>query len=82
MKVFNDPKSSRDSVSSVGEKFLLALYGAPKTIVSLNVLRHKMFMKAVANCPIQNKIQLAALPPTSVAAQEHCLQFISKFNNG
>ena len=31
-------------------------------------------MKAVANCPIQNKIQLAALPPTSAAAREHCLR--------
>ena len=28
-------------------------------------------MKAVANCPIQNQMQLAALPPTSAAAKEH-----------
>jgi len=71
VKVFNDPTSSPDSVSSVGEQFLLALYGAPKTTTSLNVHRHKQFMKAVANCPVQNKIQLAALPPTSAAAREH-----------
>ena len=28
-------------------------------------------MKAVANCPVQNQMQLAALPPTSAAAKEH-----------
>jgi len=28
-------------------------------------------MKSVANCPVQNKIQLTALPPTSAAAREH-----------
>jgi hypothetical protein len=28
-------------------------------------------MKAVASCPIHNKIQLAALPPTSASANEH-----------
>ena len=71
VKVFNDPKFSTDSVSSVGKKLLLGLYGASKTTASLNILRRKLFMKAVANCPIQNKIQLAALPPTSSAAQEH-----------
>ena len=52
VKEFNDPKSSPESVSPIGEKFLLALYGTPKTTASLNVLRHKLFMKAVVNCPI------------------------------
>lgn len=71
VQVFNNPTSSPDSVSSVGEQFLLVLYGAPKTTKSLNVHRHRLFMKAVANCPVQNKIQLAALPPISAAAKEH-----------
>jgi hypothetical protein len=71
VNVFNDPTSSPDSVYSAGEHFLLALYGAPKSTTSLNDHRHKRFMKAVANCPVQNQMQLAALPPTSAAAKEH-----------
>ncbi|XP_028418322.1 uncharacterized protein LOC114543611 [Dendronephthya gigantea] len=71
VSVFNDPTSSPDSVSSAGEKFLLALYSAPKSTTSLNDHRHKRFMKAVANCPVNNQMQLAALPPTSAAAKEH-----------
>jgi len=41
VKVFNDPTSSPDFVSFVGEQFLLALYGAPKTTTSLDIYRHK-----------------------------------------
>ena len=73
MKVFNDPTSSPDSVSSVDELLLVTLYGAPKTTKCLNVHRHRRFMKAVPICPVQSKIQLAALPPTSAAAKEHSL---------
>ena len=60
--------------ASAGEEFLLALYGAPKTTLSLNQHRHHCFMKAVAKCPSHSKIQLAALPPTSAAAKEHSLR--------
>ena len=69
--VFNDPSSSECSVTSAGEEFLLALYGAPKTTSSLNKHRYHCFMKAVAKCPIHTKLQLASLPPTSAAAKEH-----------
>jgi len=33
--------------------------------------RHKRILKAVARCPVPNKILLVALPPTSAAAREH-----------
>ena len=70
MKVFNDQTSSPDSVSSVGKQFLLALYGAPKTTTSLNVHRHKQFMKAVANCPVQLKQDTAGSFTTDICCSK------------
>ena len=67
VNVFNDPTSSPDSVSSAGQRFLLALYGAPKSTTSLNDHRHNRFMKAVANCPVQNHMQ--SLSPSATVVR-------------
>ena len=67
----NDPTSSPDSISFLGEQLLLTLCGAPKT-TSLNIHRHKQFMKAVAYCPVLRLY--SALPPTSTAARGHSFQ--------
>ena len=74
VEVFNNQSSLQSEVQKAGEKFLLALYGAPKTILSLNELRYHCFMKAVAKCPIHDQLQLASFPPTSAAAKEHSLR--------
>ena len=74
VELFNNPSSSECSVTSAGEEFLLALYGAPRTTSSLNKHRYHCFMKAVAKCPIHTKLQLASLPPTSAAAKEHSMR--------
>ena len=68
-EVFNKSPSSEDS-----SEFLLALYGAPMTKLSLNKHRHHCFMKAVTKCPSHSKMQLAALQPTSAAAKQHSMR--------
>ena len=53
---FYESNASTDSVTAAGEKFLLALYGATKNVLSLNQLRHHLFVKAVAKCPSHSNI--------------------------
>jgi len=81
-KVFNDPTSSPDTVSSVGETVLLAPYDASKTTSSLNVHRHERFMKAVVTCPVQNKIELANYHQLLQQRGNIHSEFISKYNSG
>ena len=63
--------SSLDIVNA-GEKFLLALYGAPKKITSLDELRYTRFLKA-SKRSLQSQVNMASLPPTSSASREHSL---------
>lgn len=74
VEVLNDPSSSECSITSAGEKFLLVLYGAPRTTSCLNKHGYHCFMKAVAKCPIHTKLQLASLPPTSAATKEQSMR--------
>lgn len=66
--VFQNPESEREEISAAGSKFLLALYGCktPEE-TSLNNFRYKCFVKT----SFQTRQNLAALPPTEEAAQNH-----------
>ena len=56
VEVFPDSSSTPDAVALAGEEFLLALYGATSTTLSLNKHSHHCSMNAVAKCPIHTQM--------------------------
>lgn len=71
-QVFNDPLSSQDDVTRAGERFILALYGAPSNETCLNKYRFICFNKLVSRA--NHAVMLSGLPPTSGAARQHSLR--------
>jgi hypothetical protein len=74
VSIFYHENATPEAVSAAGESFLLALYGAERSVLTLDQLRYRAFMKAIAKCPVTSEIQLEALPPTSAAAHQHSLR--------
>ena len=68
---FNESTASKDMLVSAGEQFMLSLYSSAKSTTSLDKHWHLSYLKSVARSPIHKEMQLAALPPTLAAAQEH-----------
>lgn len=66
--IFNDPSASQDAVAEAGERFILALYGAPKDATSINNHRYLLYLRSLQKNKVSN---LAKLPPTAAAAREH-----------
>ena len=56
VEVFPDSSSMPHAVALTGEEFLLALYGATSTTLSLNKHSHHCCMNAVATCPIHTQM--------------------------
>ena len=69
MKIFNQKDASRDAIKDAGEKFILKWYGSKSK--SLNELRYFMFNRIIAKKKLSTSFQLASLPPTSAAAEQH-----------
>ena len=59
-------------IANAGEKFLLALYGAPKKITSFDELSYTRFLKP-SRRSLQSQVNMASLSPTSSASREHSL---------
>ncbi|GBM58493.1 Alpha-catulin [Araneus ventricosus] len=57
-----------DIILTNGTRFLLAMYGAPNKIDSIDKYRYLSFVKNTRN---NKRIQLSCLPPTSTAAYQH-----------
>jgi len=74
LEVFCHDNASVQSLIEASTSFLLALYDCPATVTSLDEFRYHSYIRAVSRCPIQNEIQLAALPPTNDAAKHHILR--------
>ena len=68
--IFYDKNAFQTDIAKVGEKVILALYGAPKKIISLDDLRYRRFLQA-SKRSLQSQVNMASLPPTSSAAREH-----------
>lgn len=66
VKVFREPETDIRVLEKVGQKFLVLLYGGD-TDMSLNDLRFKNFSSYL----IKSKTNLACLPPTEAAANQH-----------
>ena len=66
--IFQDPKATHEEIARIGEKFLLALYGAPKHCKSLDELRYLRYMQRINKA---STFHIKDLPPTSAAAAQH-----------
>lgn len=71
--VFNDAGASKADVCAAGEKFLLILYGGER-FATLDECRYFAYTKAISIQSVSSTFNLATLPPTSVAAQQHSLR--------
>jgi len=65
-KYFN--KNTPDNILTNGIRFLLAMYGAPKKIDSIDKYRYLSFVK---NTRSNKSVKLPCLPPTSSNAYQH-----------
>lgn len=69
LNVFRERNVSQDVISRAGEQLFLALYGGDLN-GNLNELRYQKFARSIT----KSKINLANLPPTKSAAQQHALR--------
>ncbi|KAL4719828.1 hypothetical protein ACJJTC_012796 [Scirpophaga incertulas] len=67
-EVFKNINSSRNDIVTYGIRFLLAMYGAPKKIDSIDKYRYLRFVKSAWK---NTTVQLSSLPPTSASAFQH-----------
>ena len=67
-EVFTKIDSSPHDIVTNGIRFLLAMYGAPKKIDSIDKYRYLRFVKSAWN---NKTVQLSCLPPTSASAFQH-----------
>ena len=67
---FSDSKAYPNAVANAGKHFLLTIFGAKNT-KDLDSFCYLCYLKAIAKQPIHSLFNLAALLPTSAAAQQH-----------
>lgn len=67
-EVFKKSNSTQQEVITNGIRFLLSMYGAPKKTTCLDKHRYACFVKNTKN---EKQVQIACLPPTSIAAHQH-----------
>ncbi|XP_057656427.1 uncharacterized protein LOC130893976 [Diorhabda carinulata] len=71
IQIFKDPTAHADAVINAGISFFTALYKlSDKESASLNKLRYKCYLRSA----YKTSAQLASLPPTEAAAQQHSLR--------
>ncbi|KAG1706167.1 Carcinine transporter [Nymphon striatum] len=74
LDVFINETSSKVKITSVGEKFILKLYGAPKSVDKLDKQRYLSYNKSIRRSSLTTAFKLESLPPTSRAAYFHLLR--------
>lgn len=67
---FNASVVHREQIKKAGEDFILSLYGCSNSN-SLDESRYATYLKAVARMSLKSKFNMASLPPTSAAAEQH-----------
>ena len=68
LKVLTNRNSTHDEIETVGEMFLLRLYGAKK-VESLDRYRYVTYNRMMSRLSLSSTFILEALPPTSAAAK-------------
>lgn len=74
LQVFYDPSANIEQLFIVGELFALKLYGAPVSVRCINQYRYIKFNQINARKALNKEFQLASLPPTKMALQQHILR--------
>ena len=74
LNVFTNETSSKEQIATVGEKFILKLYGAPKSVDKLNKQRYLSYNKSIRRSSLTTAFKLESLAPTSRAAYFHSLR--------
>lgn len=70
---FNNNADKNDLLQS-GLNFLLALYGCPRHIKDINLLRYTLYNRITARQGLKSTFNLATLPPSEDSAQQHVLR--------
>ncbi|XP_031335335.1 uncharacterized protein LOC116165167 isoform X2 [Photinus pyralis] len=68
IRQFRSPRATSEEISEAGEKFLVALYGGDHRTTSINKLRYKQYVSSA----FKVSGNVASIPPTKAAAQQHC----------
>ena len=66
--------TTKEIISSVGEKFILKLYEAQKGIEKLDKHRYISYNKTICRSSLSTAFKLEPLPPTSRAAHFHVMR--------
>lgn len=70
IKIFLNRNAKKEALTAAGESFMLAVY-KNETSQSLDDLRFFKYCQAVSRLEIQAAFDLAILPPTKAAAEQH-----------
>ena len=62
LDVFTNETSSKEQIASVGEKFILKLYGAPKSVDKLDKQRCLSYNKSIRRSSLTTAFKLESLP--------------------
>lgn len=71
--VFNNPSALKSDIVIAGEKFVMKLYSS-ETYSSLDQLRSRIYARTLARKAVTSSFELATLPPTSAACEQHSLR--------
>ena len=63
LDVFTNETSSKEQIASVGEKFILKLYGAPKSVDKLDKQRYLSYNKSIRRSSLTTAFKLESLHP-------------------
>jgi hypothetical protein len=72
---FSNPNSTPKEITEAGERFLVALYGGNHITTNLNKLRFKSYITSV----YKMHGNIASVPPTEAAAEQHSLRVFYQF---
>jgi len=72
VEIFNSPASEEEEIFQAACKYVLVLYGAKKTVKSLNEHRFRVFVESVAKNtqPVDIEKFFSLLPPTEEAVRQ------------
>ncbi|KAJ8868524.1 hypothetical protein PR048_030052 [Dryococelus australis] len=73
VEVFMHPNADKMDIISAGEKFAMSLYQGYDNYATLDELRIHIYTHKIAKLPVSASLQLASLPPTDAACEQHSL---------
>lgn len=75
IKIFNRPDEDADKLITVGENFIMRLYGnTAKNVKTIDELRFYRYNTITACRNLHGNFELASLPPTKDAAKYHIMR--------